>query len=335
MKGIQMKTVLKKIFILLALLFVNFSNAFAVNMVQKEDVLKRILFFAGLSDFPPFSYYEKEVGGIYTLHSAFLKPLKDAFSSYSFTMKPYDLKDEQYTNPKLFMIAVKSGEINFFIGAMSDTKLFSGLELIYPASVSNPVHIITTGEGSDRIKSTADLQNLKGIVCTQEYFSDFVLRKIKGLNIEYVEQPYDAYEKLFTGEADYMIGSAYFNRIMSSRYGINRYLSYSKTPIFKIPMFIAISRLTPVWEEYAKVFREEFSKPSFGNAVKSEILRMITEEEQKNEGIVPPAFARHLEEEETPQEAVSEEEQPANDLAGRIVEQKVEEKTFDEVLDGI
>ena len=327
-----MKTIVRKIFVLIGLLTLSFSNAFAVNMVQKEDVLKRTLLIAGLSDFPPFSYYDEAVS-VYSLHSAFLKPLKDAFSSYSFKFKPYSLKDEQYQNPKLFMIAVRSGEVNVFIGAMSDTKLFSGLELIYPASVSNPVHIITTGDGSDKIKSTSDLQSLKGVICTQEYFSDFVLRKIKGLNIEYVDTPYTAYEKLMTGEVDYMIGSSYFNRIMSSRYGIGRYLSYSKNPIFKIPMFVALSRVTPVWEEYAKVFREEFSKPSFGIAVKNEILRMVTQEEEKNEGIVPPAFALHLEENNT--DPSDEEEQTSDALAGRIVEQKVEEKTFDEVLDGI
>lgn len=329
-----MRTIINKIFIVLGLFVFCLPNALAVNLVQKEDVLKRELIIAGLADFPPFSYYDKKLG-VYYLRSAFIKPIKEAFSNYSFSFKQYNLKNEQFNNPKLFMIAVKSGTINIFIGAMSDTKLFSGLELIYPASVSNPVHIITTAEGADKIKSTADLKNLKGIVCTQEYLSDFVMRKIKSLNLEYVNTPYEAYEKLFTDEVDYMIGSAYFNRIMSSRYGINRYLSYSKNPIFKIPMFIAISKLTPIWEEYAKAFRQEFSKPSFGSSVKEEILRMVTEEEQKNDGIVPPAFVKHIQEDTNDQQPEEDAEQAVDKLAGHIVEQKVEEKTFDEVLDGI
>ena len=116
-------------------------NSVAPGSQMVEDVLKRKLKIAGLADFPPFSYYDKERGE-YILRGAFLKPLKKAISDYSFTFESYDMNEEIYGNPKLFMIDVKSGKVNIFIGAMSDTKLFSGLELVYPATVSNPIHVI-------------------------------------------------------------------------------------------------------------------------------------------------------------------------------------------------
>ena len=332
-----MVCMLKKVAAVFGMICFLITNAEAVNMVQKEDILNRRLSLAGLSDFPPFSYYDED-RGLYTLQGVFLQPLKEAFASYSFKFVPYSLTKEQYENPALFLIAAKSGEINVFIGAMSDTKLFSGLELIYPASVSNPIHILTTAEGSDKIKSTADLRNLKGVVCTQEYFSDFVLRKLKDFNIEYVATPLDAYEKLFTAEVDYMIGSSYFNRLMASRYGLNHYISYSKNPIFIILLFIAISRMTPVWEEYAKVFRTELAKPSFGLAVKREILDFITREEEKYDGIVPPTFAKQTIETQAEQSDLpetAETENTTSATAGHIIEKEVKETTFDEVLEGI
>ena len=71
---------------------------------------------------------------------------------------------------------------------------------------------------------------------------------------------------------------------------------------------------------------------SFSQEVKKEILRIIEDEITKNQGIVPPAFAKKAEQETA---------LPVADLpgeknnGGKIVEQKKEEKSFDEVLDGI
>ena len=119
---------------------------------------------------------------------------------------------------------------------------------------------------------------------------------------------------------------------MASRYGIEQYLAFSTKPLFKIPTFVALSKLLPQMSLYEKDLSSEFSKPEFGNEVKKEILRIVEEEITKNQGIVPPAFAKKAEQETA---------LPAADIpgeknnGGKIVEQKTEEKSFDEVLDGI
>ena len=180
--------------------------------------------------------------------------------------------------------------------------MFNKLHLLYPAVVSNPIHIITLPETNEKIKSTSDLQNLKGAAIKTEYFSDFVMRKIKPLNLEYTETPIDAYEKLFTGDIDYIIGSLYYNKMEASKYGIEQYMSYSKKPIFKIPVFLATCDSLPRLNAFEKALKEEMTKPEFAENIKALLLEEVNTELEKNQGIVPPAFAKKVVEGPTEEE---------------------------------
>lgn len=326
--GAKMK---KLVICCLFILSVTINNAMAQNMVQEESYLKNNLTYIGLPDYPPFSYFEKLSKSV-SYKSAFLKPLEDIATQYGFKL----ISSYYWDIPDIHKVIldVRSGEIQMFISAYSNTKLFTGLELIYPASVSNPIHVITLPEGLEKIKTSADLKNLRGVVSKTEYLSDFVLRKLNELNIKYVDSPYEAYEQLFTDEADYILGSLYYNRIMASKYGIEQYLAYSKKPLFKIPVFIALSKITPMQSLYNKAFHNEFNKDKFGNDVKREILRMVEEEISKNQGILPPAFVK-----KEAAAAAEENMLPVTDApgekGGKVIEKKVEEKSIDDVLDGI
>jgi len=335
------KVMMKKIFLCLFLTVFWVGNSFALNMVKKENYLRYDLKITGIPDYPPFSYYE--LGGrdhdTYYLYGAFLKPTYEVMEKYGFKINPLSLVG--VNNPKLdvklMLLDVKSGNINLYIGAYANTRLFSGLDMIFPAAVSNPIHVITLPEMQDKINTLGDLKKLKGIACKTEYFSDFVLRKMKELNIKFVDKPYDAYERLFTGEADYMLGSIYYNRMMSSKYGIERYLGYSKKPLFKMPMFIAMSKLTPMFSEYMRAFKDEFNKQEYSIAVKKEIIRIVEEEVRRNNGIVPPTFAKKVLQAPAAKIVKPEktEAEPEQESDGYIVRKQEKQKTFDEVLDGI
>ena len=315
----------------LLILSVTINNAIAQNMVQEESYLKNNLTYIGLPDYPPFSYFE-ELPKRVIYKSAFLKPLEDIATQYGFKL----ISSYYWDIPDIHKVIldVRSGEIQMFISAYSNTKLFTGLELIYPASVSNPIHVITLPEGLEKIKTAADLKKLRGVISKTEYLSDFVLRKINDLNIKYVDTPYEAYEQLFTDEADYILGGLYYNRIMASKYGIEQYLAYSKKPLFKIPVFIALSKITPMQSLYNKAFHDEFNKDKFGNDVKKEILRIVEEEISKNKGILPPAFVKK-EENIAPEENMLPVTDVPGEKGGKIIEKRVEEKSIDDVLDGI
>lgn len=323
---------MKKFWLIAFFVFMLTPVAGAVNMVQVKSYLDATVRIVGIPDFPPFAYYEKGPN-YYQFRSVFLKPVMDVLNKHDVAFKVLDMDSESASSVKLLLIKAKSGEAEMFIGAYADTKLFSGLEVVYPAAVSNPIHLIGLSDIHEKIKNYGDLKKLKGIACKTEYFSDFVLRKFKELNITLVETPYEAYEMVITGKADYMMGSLYYNRIMASRYGLEDYLTYSNNPIFKIPFFISLSKVMPVMSEYKKVLQEEFAKPEFAMAVKQQILEEVNKEIDKNSGIVPPSFIPEKQKlfEEDEVEVIEN-----NNIArGHIVEQEIHQKTIDDVLDGI
>ena len=304
------------------------------SMVQREEFLGDELYIAGLPEFPPFSYYVNPDGKPPChLQNVFIEPLMKASKEYrlKLTHPFFGFNSDGCSSFTPLILGVRDGNYQLFLGAYTDTKQFSGIEFVYPAVISNPIHILTLEETQKKIKSVADLQKMKGIACKSEYFSDFILRKMKDLNIEFVDTAYDAYQKIFTGEADYLLGSLYYHRIMSSRYGLERYLASSKKPLFKIPVFMAMSKLTPKLSEYIKLFQKISTDPQFVRDIKNEILRVVETEVHNNAGIVPPSFAKEVVEEEQQEEDVEEEIQ----IKGRVVEEEQQQKSIDEVLDGI
>lgn len=327
---------MKKFWLMAFLALFMSAPANAVNMVQIQSYLNVPVRIIGLPDFPPFAYYTASKDE-YKFHSIFLNPVIDILQKYNVETEALNVSKDIINNPsnvKLMLVEVKSGEVEMFIGAYSDTKLFSGLEIIYPAVISNPIHLIAQSEISEKVKHYGDLKNLKGIASKTEYFSDFVLRKFKELNITYVDSPFEAYEMIITGKADYMLGSLYYNRIMASRHGVGDYLTYSKNPIFKIPFFVSLSKIMPVMSEYKRVLHEEFQKPEFAQKIKQQILDVVNEEVDKNAGVVPPSFVKKIEQPQNFDEDEEFEEESVNS-GGHIVEQKVHQKTIDEVLDGL
>lgn len=321
---------MKRIIAFLLICIFGAAPARAQHMVKEESYLTDDLTYIGLPDYPPFSYYQID-GKTVTYNSAFLKPTLDAMKKYGFKIKQNAFM--KIPDFQSLILDIRSGEAQLFFGMYSDTKIFSGVSLLYPAVISNPIHIITLPDTQEKIKSANDLTKLKGVISKTEYLSDFVLRKIKPLNIKYVDSPDEAYEALFTADADYILGSLYYNRIMASRLGIEQYLAYSKKPIFKIAIFVALTKMMPKLSLYQKAFETEFAKPDYAKAVKEEIIKIVEDELAKNQGIVPPAFAK--------KPNIVTIEQSDNELLensekkGKILEKEIKEKTFDDVLDGI
>ena len=324
---------------LIALLSVLFAatSASAVNMVEMQSYLNVPVRIVGMPDFPPFAYYDGEGSGRRVFHSILHEPLVKALKKYNVEVEDAQISGEEADNVKLLLVKAKSGQAEAFIGAYADTKLFSGLEVIYPAIIFNPIHLITLTENETKIKKMGDLLNMRGVASRTEYFSDFVLRKFKELNVQFVNSPYEAYEAVITGKADYMFGSMYYNRIMASRYGVGDYLKYSKNPIWNIPFFVALSKMMPVLSEYKKVLSKEFENPEFAEAVKQEILDAVNAEVDKNSGIVPPSFVQEAVQKQEFDEDDDDEEIGIEEKVGggRIIKKEIHQKTFDEVLDGI
>ncbi len=308
----------------------------STSMVSVENYFNTPLNTVGWIDYPPFSRFaysrQSEKRSLLVMESAFLKPTIDVMSKHGVNIVPMELSDEDL-DLKLLLLDVRSGKYKIFIGAYSNTQLYNGLQMIFPASISNPIHVITSADSMTHIANFDDLKNLRGVMSKTELLSDFIVRKVSDMGVEFVDTPYECYEKIILGKADYMLGGIYYNRMMASHYGLGSFLSYSQKPLFKIPIFIAISKVTPRLSQYMEVFQEEFAKPEYATAVKEEILRIVNEEEQRYEGTVPPSFVQYGTEDT--KENFLEVEDNLTNKGGRVIEQKVEEKSIDEVIEGI
>lgn len=339
----KMDKKMKKFGLLILLLSLFASSAGAINMVQKESYLDGKLGIIGLPDYPPFAYYDEDN----QLVGALVQPTIEIMANQGIPIERHSYSDKESYNPKVLVTFVRSGDMQLFAGAYANTSLFTGLTMLYPAAVTNPIHIITLYDKSEEnIRTDEDLKNLRGVVSASEYFNDFILQKIKNLNIVFVDTPFDAYKKIILGEADYMLGSLYYNKIMISRYGLGDYLTYSQKPLFKMPIFVAMSKVTPYLSLYIEAFKNEFSKPEYVRKVKEEIIRIINDEAAKNAGVVPPSFSDQEEETDDIEDMRDVEpefdDKPEFDdnISGAyIVEQQEEkpapQKTIHDILDGI
>lgn len=316
-------------------LFLVLACPFAVgaqSLAVKKTYTGGHIEYLGIPDYPPFSYYDGT-----TYKSVFLRPLYKFAKEHKIDLGLYVSNHRFIKDVNEALLLTSSCQSRLFIGAYPETKMFRNLHLLYPAVVSNPIHVITLPETNAKITSTADLQNLKGAAIKTEYFSDFVMRKIQPLNLYYAETPLDAYEKLFTQEVDYIIGGLYYNKMEASKYGIEQYLSYSKTPVFKIPVFMATCEKLPRLNAFEKALKEEMKKPEFAEKIKQLISDEVNAEIEKNQGVVPPAFARKVIEEPSPEElqARKEEELRIKQQQEKELQEKklLEEQKLDSVLE--
>lgn len=238
------------------------------------------------SDYFPFSYPDKTSSYV-ELQSIFNKSLKAYADFANFNLK-FIYKPE-YENA---VIDVRRGEIDILMGMYYNTKQYSGLEYIYPAALNNPVHIAMLPHNLDKVHNAEDLKSLKGVYISEEYFSDYMIDNFKSFGIEPVDSPFSAYEKLFTGEADFVAGGYYYNYSMVLQLGLKNYVAFSKKPLWNMPMFIGVSKASRHHNKISATLKKYIVSDKFKRGIEDSLKKVINEVEQSSQGIVPPKFVR-------------------------------------------
>ena len=169
-------------------------------------------------------------------------------------------------------------------------KKFDHIEYMFPAVIQNPVSIITLNNPKNKITNINDLKKLNGVYLSNEYFSDYVLDRFKYYDIQPVNNGLEAYKKLFLGQVDYIIGSYYYHYVFSLQNGIKNYLSFSKKPIWNMPMFIGIAKKSQNYNRLKILLSKKITEQAFSQKIKDELKKHVREFEQKNIGVVPPSF---------------------------------------------
>ena len=221
----------------------------------------------------------------------------DSFSMFDHTLhqaldEEYEILPRTYPTTTEALSDVKIGKIDIFLGVYYGSKAYDGIEVVFPAAINNPVHVMMLPSRIGTIQKPKDLTALKGVYHRQEYFSDFVVQNFAKMNMQAVDTADEAFELLVTGQADYMLGSYYFNYAKVLEAGLKDYISFSKKPLWKMPLFIGVSKNFARTSTLVKQLARILNNPSFQTKVKEDLKEMMKSVEEKYSGVVPPAYIR-------------------------------------------
>jgi len=263
------------------------ANAF-VDTTKEEKAKNEILQLMSFNSYAPFGETVGE-GIIRTINSVFSSELNKFAEEKGYIFAYEEISNDYVNNVR----AVRSGQIDMIVGAYSLTKLYNGIELIYPSVINNPINVAMMPEKIDQVSILEDLKGLKGVRVEGEILNDYVERILSDFKVEKVSNLYDAYEKLFVGEVDYVIGGYYYLLSEAIRLGIRPYVSFSKKSLWDIPVFIGISKSTKVDKKLLVKLLTSWSNTA---TVKENIMKNLRDYienlEKEYAGVVPPMFIR-------------------------------------------
>ena len=196
----------------------------------------------------------------------------------------------KYSDLDYIMQEIRKNKVDLFIGAYSQTEVFKGLHLLYPAIANNPITVFMIPHRVNEIKSTEDLKKLKGVRVINEPLSDFVNNKINELNPIEASSYDDAFKKLFTREADYIITSYYAGMVEAIKLGLQNQVAPAKQTLWKMPMFVGVGKASRYREKISSRITKYLSDAKNKKAIDDHLQEMIRDIEEMYEGVVPPTY---------------------------------------------
>lgn len=189
-------------------------------------------------------------------------------------------------------------EINARFGVYFEEYPYSKNEYLYPAVFENKVYIITSARNKLTLNDKGELKNYKGLYIKKDNVSSYVLKEFIDLGMTETTTYSEAYQKLLTGEADYIAASYYPSLIALYKEGIRDYVVYSKAPVWKMSMFLRVKpnvKAHPKYEMLQKYLRSSQFKKTREDAF-NEVIEIY---KNTTSGIVPPTYIKSTEENST------------------------------------
>ena len=262
--------------------------SYAQFMVTEEKSQSQInVNYSSFSDYAPIAYFhkpKKKYGHLETIFSEALQEIS--------TQAYWDLHDENFDSIESAQKAFENGKIDLFLGNYYDDAALRYADYIYPAVLNNPIHVIILPRNQEKIKTTEDLKNLKGVYVATEHFSGYMLNNFKRYNISPAANALEAYEKLFIGQIDYIIGSYYYNYVQASLLGLKNEVVFSKAALWNMPLFLVVSKASQYNERIKRVLSRYVMKPAFKDMVEKSLRDKVREFEIVGQSVVPPSFVR-------------------------------------------
>lgn len=187
--------------------------------------------------------------------------------------------------------------INARLGVYYEEYPYSKNEYIYPAFYENKIHIIMSSDNVLPLQGKSSLKEYKGAYVKTDKLPKHITRELSALGMSAVENLSEAFQKLLTGKIDYIAASYYSSAIESYKLGIRRNIIFSKSPVWKIAMFL---RTTPQIAQHPQINKiQKYFKSERYKKVRDEAFKELMKiYEENTKGIVSPLYINNTSETE-------------------------------------
>ncbi len=274
------------VLILLVSLFASSTSAM-VELKSDKDAQFKTLGVTSFTDYPPFGEIvtnSRNFSHMQTIYSQFIE---DYAQTYYYKISYVDNKPY-----KDLVTDVIRGEIDLILGIYYDTPIYRGIEYVYPSILNNPMTVVMLPNRINEVHKMEDLKNLKGGMDSREHLAGYVTKEMKNYDIVYEDTSEKLYEKLFTGEIDYVFTSYYYGIVQTSRLGIRKQVSFSKQSLWDMPLFIGVSKTGRYRKSLFATLTKMLQNPKYKQEMEKHLIETIQQIERENIGVVPPAFTK-------------------------------------------
>lgn len=201
---------------------------------------------AGFVNYPPFGWVETQKNRLGAVVSIKNEGLAYALFEKIAQERGLEVKNNGYMTYTEGQKAVRRGQSDVLLATYYDNDPYATLDIVFPAYLSNPFVIVSLKGTLPEVKDFAELAGKKGVVRKEEMIWPLLQPTFpKTVKITEVSGARNAFKKLITKEADFMITSLYAAEAEMRRFKIVDAMDVSRT-VFRNPnIFMAFSQVGP------------------------------------------------------------------------------------------
>ncbi len=217
---------------------------------------------SGFVNYPPFGWVEQKQslkkqkvlvsynqGVGFVLFEKIAKDLGVTVANYTF--QSYKKAQE----------AIQLGQTDLLLGTYYDKSQYSPLDMVYPAYLKNPFIIVSMKGRFPPITHFSELAAKKGVMRKEEYILPLIQELLPNdVHVVEVSGARNAFKKLMSNEADFMLTSQYAFEAEVRRFKIREQFDVSDTIFYKPTLFFAFSQIGDCAPLHKKVIENKLKK---------------------------------------------------------------------------